>query len=107
MAIESYAREKLGLAVNKMRTNPGCIRDRLKQAFKHDLSAVMERDFTGQDLKDWKWIMSKVGRKGPTIGEDGEVMPYSGGIDNSLVGLHKETYIKIAEKLCYLADKEE
>lgn len=98
----SYAKEKLGAAVQSMVSDPGDIKTRLWHAFLifHTLS---EKDFSDEYKDEWTFIHSTLTKEEPSYDKNGNLT--TGRVENTLKVLDERTCQVIAEKIASLSYK--
>jgi len=104
----SYACEKLGVAVWKLATGWGTLRERLQDAA-IELVILQEADFPDDLVNEWKKIvhdLTKGKMKYQHVIKDGELVDEPVGLIASTVGYaRKETLLDLARRICSLERK--
>ena len=92
----SYAREKLGVAIETMAIGEGDVRQRLLQAYMsfHPLNS---NHFPQEFQERWEWIEKQITKFGPEYDYKGE--PVVGSVENTMKKIRKATGTKIAVEL--------
>jgi hypothetical protein len=104
----SYACEKLGVAVWKLATGWGTLRERLQDAAM-ELVILQEADFPDDLVEEWKSIihdLTKGRMKYRRVIKDGEFVDEPVGLIVSTVGYaRKETLLCLARRICNLESR--
>lgn len=95
----SYAREKIGAAIESMATNRGDIKIRLWGAYL--IFHTLKEDDFPEDLKEyWNSIYNDLTTEEPSYGANGEVT--DGRVQNTLKVIDEDKCVEIAKKISEL-----
>ncbi|MGJ1528072.1 hypothetical protein ACR79H_20640 [Sphingobacterium spiritivorum] len=99
----SYARGKIGVAVEDLATGIGNIKERILDAYVGGFHTLGRDDFPEELKEYWDKINEVLTKEEPTYNEKGEAI--KGSAENSLLKISNDDAVELARSICYLDAK--